>query len=212
MNDEYTVADFPKHLPLIGGKSGLFDIEYIGGQNKALIVTCKEWMLHSLFLSYLIKSYSSIPLLARIDPSLLSITCDAINENSDLSVTIQFYHDVSLSLNAFSSLAKSTTTLSSNTKISHCLTIRLSLAPSSLLQILHYEHNQLDGVSNEPHSLSIQFDSKSKNAVSVKGSAHTLFSYFSSLLHMEGVKYIQPTPTYQLHYLREEEEEETSGS
>lgn len=171
LNDGYTVASFPTRLPLIGGKSGLFDIEYTSGQNKALIVICKEWILHSLFISYLIKSYSSIPLLARIDPSLLPITCEAINENSELSIAVQFYHDVALSLDAFSSLAKSSTTLSSNMNMSNCLTFFKSLAPSSLMGILHSEHTQMDNLSIEPHSLSIQFDSKSLAVVNVKGNA-----------------------------------------
>lgn len=118
LKDKYTVADFPTHIPLTVTKSDLFDIEYIGGQNRALIVVCKESLLHSWFVSYLIESYSSIPLLARITPSLLTKTCDAVNGNNELSITIKFFPDVSLSNDSFDSLSKSMNSFSSNGEMS----------------------------------------------------------------------------------------------
>lgn len=118
LKDKYTVADFPTRIPLTVTKSDLFDIEYIGGQNRALIVVCKESLLHSWFVSYLIESYSSIPLLARITPSLLTKACDAVNGNNELSITIKFFPDVSLSNDSFDSLSKSMNSFSSNGEMS----------------------------------------------------------------------------------------------
>lgn len=204
LKDEYTVADFPTRIPLTVMKSELFDIEYIGGQNRALIVVCKESLLHSWFVSYLIESYSFIPLLARITPSLLTKTCNAVNDNTELSVTVKFFPDVALSHDSFDSLSKSVNSLSSNREMSISSLNQSFLAPSSLIQILHSQYHQSNELSIEPHSLSIQFDSKSSSIVSLKGNGNNLLCYFSSLLHMKGVKSIQPTPLFKLHSINDE--------
>lgn len=120
LKDEYTVADFEDHIPLILKNHKNYDIEYIGGQNKALIVICKESFLHFLF--SVIHSYARIPLLARIQPSLLRSACAAYNDLTALSITAQFYEDASVSLESFSTLKKSSLSIERYDELSSLLT------------------------------------------------------------------------------------------
>ena len=117
LKEECTVSDFEDSIPFSFFKLERYDIEYIGGQNRSFILLCRESFLHSRSLSRIIQSYAPVPLIARLHPSLLPIASDALNTDSDLSVSITFHSDVSLG--SFKKLSPSSALFSSiNSEIS----------------------------------------------------------------------------------------------
>ena len=120
MKDEYTVSDFEDYVPFF---SKDYDIEYIGGQNRSLIVICKESMLRSWSLSRIIHSYSCIPRLARIQNSLIQSILNANKDHSDISITLQFLEGSHNSYSSFNQLTKTPISLSPNEELSKPFTL-----------------------------------------------------------------------------------------
>lgn len=111
LKSHFAVSDFEDYVPIFN----TYDIEYIGGQNRSLIVICKESMLRSWSLSRIIHSYSSIPRLARIQNSLIAGLVNAAKDHSAFSITLQFLEN---SVTSFSQLAKVPISFSPNEELS----------------------------------------------------------------------------------------------
>ena len=72
LKDGYTVLNFTTKLFVVTHKPGYKDMEFIGGQNKSLIVICKELFLLSDPFKIMIHSYARVPDLARISPMVIA--------------------------------------------------------------------------------------------------------------------------------------------
>ncbi|CBK23053.2 uncharacterized protein [Blastocystis hominis] len=88
LKDKYTVLNFTKQLITVTHKPGFKDTEFIGGQNKSLIVICKELFLLSDPFKIMIHSYARVPDLARISPSVIAALSKASNNHSAVSLTV----------------------------------------------------------------------------------------------------------------------------
>lgn len=119
MKDGYTVADFQDYIPFTVKKTGDYEMEYIGGQNKSLIITCRQSFLYSHSLTHIIDRFAPIPLLARIDPLVLEAASTSLKENKYLNISLQFYSKVSKSLFANAS-PSSQSILSLNSDFCFC--------------------------------------------------------------------------------------------
>ena len=82
------MLNFTKQLITVTHKPGFKDTEFIGGQNKSLIVICKELFLLSDPFKIMIHSYARVPDLARISPSVIAALSKASNNHSAVSLTI----------------------------------------------------------------------------------------------------------------------------
>lgn len=62
-------------------------VRFVGGTDRAIVVVCKETLLRSRNLRHIIDSYSPIPLLARIHPSVITALANHWNEKAVLNLT-----------------------------------------------------------------------------------------------------------------------------
>lgn len=87
LKDGYTVADFSKRIGFLTS-FGYQNMEYVGGQNKCVIVTCKESFLNRNPFKSMIDSYAPIPLLARVSPSVVTALSNASKNHTAVSLSI----------------------------------------------------------------------------------------------------------------------------
>ena len=80
------MLNFTKKLFVVTHKPGYKDMEFIGGQNKSLIVICKELFLLSDPFKIMIHSYARVPDLARISPMVIDALSKASNHPSAVSL------------------------------------------------------------------------------------------------------------------------------
>lgn len=104
LKEEYSVSDFETYIPGRWLSFYKYDIEYIGGQNKSLIIHCNEKLLQTKSLLTIIDSYSRVPLLARIDMSLLNQLSIAYNNMTDLDIIAEFSDEAGISSDSFTQL------------------------------------------------------------------------------------------------------------
>lgn len=87
LKDGYTVADFSKRIGFLTS-FGYQKMEYVGGQNKCVIVICKESFLNRNPFKSMIDSYAPFPLLARVSPSVITALSKASKNHTALSLSI----------------------------------------------------------------------------------------------------------------------------
>lgn len=87
LKDGYTVLDFSNKINFFNSW-GYQNMEFVGGQNKCVIVTCKESFLNRDPFKSIIDSYASIPLLARISPSVITALSKASKNHTTVSLSI----------------------------------------------------------------------------------------------------------------------------
>lgn len=87
MKEEYSVLHFSEAMKYYS-YFGIRSVEYIGGQNKSLIVVCRESYLNRNPFRRIIDSYAPIPPLARIDPSVITEVAKAANDHSFILLQI----------------------------------------------------------------------------------------------------------------------------
>lgn len=87
LKDGYTVLDFSKRISASTNR-GYQKMEFVGGQNKCMIVTCKETFLNRDPFKSIIDSYASIPLLARISPSVITAISEASKNHTTVSLSV----------------------------------------------------------------------------------------------------------------------------
>lgn len=120
LKDGYTIADFGKYRPwkfLYGD----YEIEYIGNQNQAVVIVCKEMLLRSWSFQRIIHSYAPIPYFARIRPCIIQHILNSNAVRSDLHILAYFNKDANVTLNSFSALKKSSIAFSANDPLSNSL-------------------------------------------------------------------------------------------
>ena len=178
-------------------------MEYVGGQNKSLIITCKESFLYSRSLTRIIDRFAPVPLLARIDPTVLEVASSCLKENKYLNISLQFYSKVSKT--SFASVAPSSQSiLSLNSDLCNYSIRHSSLAPSSVFSYIYNNHHSSQSQLKQSSSLAFSVDSDSSSLVHMKGESDYLLSYLPSLLHLSGLSKITITP--RLTLLEKEEE------
>ena len=87
LKDGYTVLDFSKRISASTNR-GYQKMEFVGGQNKCMIVTCKETFLNRDPFKSIIDSYASIPLLARISPSVITAISKKKKNHTTVSLSV----------------------------------------------------------------------------------------------------------------------------
>ena len=87
LKDGYTVSDFSKRIGFLTS-FGYQKMEYVGGQNKCVIVICKESFLNRDPFKSMIDSYAPFPLLARVSPSVITALSKASRNHTALSLSI----------------------------------------------------------------------------------------------------------------------------
>ena len=87
LKDGYTVSDFSKRIGFLTS-FGYQKMEYVGGQNKCVIVICKESFLNRNPFKSMIDSYAPFPLLARVSPSVITALSKASRNHTALSLSI----------------------------------------------------------------------------------------------------------------------------
>ena len=87
LKDGYTVSDFSKRIGFLTSL-GYQKMEYVGGQNKCVIVICKESFLNRNPFKSMIDSYAPFPLLARVSPSVITALSKASRNHTALSLSI----------------------------------------------------------------------------------------------------------------------------
>ena len=87
LKDGDTVLDFSKKIGFLNSW-GYQKMEFVGGQNKCVIVTCKESFLNKDPFKSMIDSYASIPLLARISPSVITALSKASKNHTAVALTV----------------------------------------------------------------------------------------------------------------------------
>ena len=100
MGDGYTVLDLTKQIRLLRthrfsqGRSfqnHLFqDLEYIGGQNKSVILHCKREFLDMTSIASLVSSHVRIPRLARIHMNVIRALAKKTNSEGQLNITVEY--------------------------------------------------------------------------------------------------------------------------
>ena len=87
LKDGYTVSDFSKRIGFLTSL-GYQKMEYVGGQNKCVIVICKESFLNRNPFKSMIDSYAPFPILARVSPSVITALSKASRNHTALSLSI----------------------------------------------------------------------------------------------------------------------------
>lgn len=65
-------------------------IEYIGGQNKALVVTCNEKFFHRSSVAIMIESCVPFPRIARIDNSLVASIANELSGDENIEIVVNY--------------------------------------------------------------------------------------------------------------------------
>lgn len=65
-------------------------IEYIGGQNKALIVMCNEKLFRRSSVTRMIETYVRFPRIARIDNSLVASIANELSEDENIEIVVNY--------------------------------------------------------------------------------------------------------------------------
>lgn len=92
IKEPYSVLDFSDAMQYYT-YLGFHSAEYIGGQNRSLIVVCRESYLNRSPFRSMIEFYAPIPLLARIDSSVLTEVARAANEHSSIVLSVKTIGD-----------------------------------------------------------------------------------------------------------------------
>lgn len=87
LKEGYTVSDFSKRIGFLTSL-GYQKMEYVGGQNKCVIVICKESFLNRNPFKSMIDSYAPFPILARVSPSVITALSKASRNHTALSLSI----------------------------------------------------------------------------------------------------------------------------
>ena len=114
--DGVDVVDFQESLPFLSSLRFHLELELIGGQNKALFVTCKKSFFLQRSVKKMVLSYVPVPTVARIPMALIHALMDKLESNDMLNITLKYYPDQDRS-NMVSSASFSAFLESSNEKL-----------------------------------------------------------------------------------------------
>lgn len=90
MADGYTVLDFTKQIKSLSTHHFFRNMEYIGGQNKSLILHCKRDFLDMTSIASLVSSYVPIPRIARIHMGVIRALAKKTNSEGRLNITLEY--------------------------------------------------------------------------------------------------------------------------
>ena len=90
MAEGYTVLDFTKQIKSLSTHHFFRDMEYIGGQNKSVIVHCKRDFLEMTSIASLVSSHVPIPRIARIHMSVIRALAKKTNSEGPLNITLEY--------------------------------------------------------------------------------------------------------------------------
>ena len=85
--DGYSPYEFEENAPFFSKGRSYSSIQFIGGTDRAILVTCKESLLHSRSLRTVIDSYSPVPLMARIHPAIIKYLAAKWDKSPLLNLT-----------------------------------------------------------------------------------------------------------------------------
>ena len=117
--DGVDVVDFQESLPFFSSLRFHLELELIGGQNKALFVTCKKSFFLQRSVKKMISSYVPVPTVARIPMALIHAIMGKLESNDVLNITLKYYPDQEKS-NMVSATSFSAYLESSNEKLCTC--------------------------------------------------------------------------------------------
>ena len=200
LKEGYTVADFESrafYSTRLWLFSKLFQIDYVGGQNRMFIVRCRESFLHSWLFIGIIDSYSPISSLARIDNTLISELSSSLSNSSELSISIEFFSTASPSLDSLYLILPTNEFSHQNTRISD----------KDIVEYLYETKSKPSedySYPNNKQAISISPDDHSSSVYHIYGQPSSLLPYLSSLLCMKGIQSISLKPVFQFSSLRSE--------
>lgn len=116
--DGVDVVDFQDKLPFLSSFRFHLELELIGGQNKALFVTCKKSFFQQRSVKKMVFSYVPVPTVARIPMALIHTIMDKLESNDKLNITLKLYSDKERS-NMVPAASFSAYLESSNEKLCH---------------------------------------------------------------------------------------------
>ena len=183
LKDGYTVLNFTMRISS-SYIPGYKDMEFIGGQNKSLIVICKELFLFTEPIKSMIHSYARVPLLARISPSVISALSKASANHSSITLTVTSLSGSDRKLNLTFANSQDT---EENSKM---FPICIILAPAIITQ-------SLKAMKSHGSSQKVQ-----SAKTMVKNSLIQPLQPLSSLLSETDISSISLTPKFEFHYLR----------
>ena len=117
--DGVDVVDFQESLPFFSSLRFHLELELIGGQNKALFVSCKKSFFLQRSVKKMISSYVPVPTVARIPMALIHAIMGKLESNDVLNITLKYYPDQEKS-NMVSATSFSAYLESSNEKLCTC--------------------------------------------------------------------------------------------
>lgn len=85
--DGYSPYEFEENAPFFSKGRSYSSIQLIGGTDRAILVTCKESLLHSRSLRTVVDSYSPVPLMARIHPAIIKYLAAKWDKSPLLNLT-----------------------------------------------------------------------------------------------------------------------------
>ena len=87
MADAHYPYEFEENTPFFSKGRLYSSIQFVGGTDRALIVTCKESLLHYRKLRSIIDSYAPVPLLGRIHPTIVKALANQWSDSPLLNLT-----------------------------------------------------------------------------------------------------------------------------
>ena len=90
LKDGYDSLQFVTSVSVFAKKWYNVQFDYIGGQNKAIIVMCKENFFRRTTIAKMVKSYVRFPRISRIDNELIHSISTDLRDNEDVEISVKY--------------------------------------------------------------------------------------------------------------------------
>lgn len=199
MAEGYTVLDFTKQIKSLSTHHFFRDMEYIGGQNKSVIVQCKRDFLEMTSIASLVSSHVPIPRIARIHMSVIRALAKKTNSEGPLNITLEYLPG--FGKRPFQGVAKVPYAVYLDASNSVNSTLTRSLPPVDEASIVRYLLSSSHSLAT-PSSVTFTETKRSPLESVVSASSASLLRILSGLLQEDGVARIEHAPAMQLLGLR----------
>ena len=90
LEDGYDSLRFVNSISIFVQKWYNVQFDYIGGQNKAIIVICNEKFFQRATVAKMVKSYVRFPRISRIDKDLIQSIATNLQNDEDVDIVVKY--------------------------------------------------------------------------------------------------------------------------
>ena len=195
MGDGYTVLDLTKRIKSLGTHHYFRNMEYIGGQNKSVILHCKREFLDMTSIAPLVSPSVPIPRIARIHMGVIRSLAKKTNSEGKLNITVEYLPGFGKQpVQGVAKVPYAVYLDASNSVNSRITNPSRPVDEASIVRYLLSSSQSL----TTPSSVTFTDEKRSPLESSVSASSASLLRILSGLLQEDGVARIEHAPGMQL--------------